>query len=208
MENDSTLTRRQKEVLSYIKEYIQEHQFPPSVRDIAQHFQLSSAGGVHKHLKMLEKKGVISLNKNTSRSIRILSEPVETPSTPFELPLKGDVAAGAPIEYHIDNEFMSIPVEMVRYPEKSYVLRVRGNSMIEDCIQDGDFIVVEDRNTAANGETVIAMINHEEATLKKFYHEGHQIRLQPANFQMEPIIVKPENLTIQGVLVAVLRRYH
>lgn len=208
MELDNTLTRRQREVLSYIKEYISEYQYPPSVRDIAEHFHLSSAGGVHKHLKMLEKKGVIALNANTSRSIRILEDSTESAPSPFELPLKGSVAAGIPIEYHTDNEFMSVPSEMVRYPEKSYVLRVRGNSMIEDCIQDGDFIIVEDRNTAANGETVIAMINHEEATLKKFYHEGHQIRLQPANFQMEAIIVKPENLSIQGVLVGVLRKYY
>jgi len=212
------LTKRQREMLDYIKEYIEDHRYSPSVRDIAAHFSLASAGGVHKHLKNLEQKGYISTGKKISRSIRVLEEN-QVPVLPFgirgaqtdmrlvELPLRGRVAAGAPIDYRLDNEFIPFPASMVKQPEKTYVLQVRGNSMIEDCICDGDYVLVENRNTADNGEMVIAMLNYQEATLKKVFFEGKQVRLQPANYTMEPIYVSAEDLTIQGVVVGILRKY-
>ena len=208
------LTRRQKEILRYIEEYIQKNQYPPSVRDIASFFSLASAGGVHKHLKNLKNKGYISLEKNISRSIRVLdnsdycvamreSHPNETGM--LELPLKGKVAAGFPIQYTLDNETIPYPETMVRFADKTYALQVQGNSMIEECICDGDYVIVEHRETADNGEMVIAMINFTEATLKKFYLEGKNVRLQPANFKMKPIIVDPESVSIHGIVVGVLR---
>ncbi len=209
-------TKRQQEILAYIEKYIAANHYPPSIRDIASHFDLASAGGVHKHLNNLKKKGYITFENNISRSIHILnndfSSEKEGPlssqdSRLVELPLMGKVAAGQPIQHFLENETMEFPESMIRKPEKSYVLKVQGNSMVEECICDGDFVIVEHRNYADNGDMVIAMINHKEATVKKYYHEGEKIRLQPANFSMEPIYVDPRELSIHGVVVGVLRQY-
>ncbi|MFH2130657.1 MAG: transcriptional repressor LexA [bacterium] len=210
------LTRRQQEILEFIRKYIRQHQFPPAIRDIASYFSLASAGGVHKHLNNLKKKGVLTFENNISRSIRILNDPedIQTTGSPqkmesriLELPLLGKVAAGKPIQHFLENETVEIPESMVRHPAESYVLQVQGDSMIEECICNGDYVIVEHRDYADNGDMVIAMIDHEEATLKKYYHEGDRIRLQPANFSMEPIYVTPESLSIHGRVVGVLRQY-
>ncbi len=210
------LTNRQQEIFEYIKEYIRENQYPPSIRDIAAHFSLASAGGVHKHLNNLKRKGFITFENNISRSIQILSnEDFGTGNSSrssqdtrlIELPLMGKVAAGQPIQHFLENETMEFPESMIRKPDKSYVLRVQGNSMIEECICDGDYLIVEHRNYAENGNTIIAMINHKEATVKKFFHEEKRVRLQPANHTMEPIYVDPQELSIHGVVVGVLRHY-
>lgn len=214
------LTRRQTEIFNYICSYIDSHNYAPSVRDIAAYFSLSSAGGVHKHLKNLKDKGFIAFEQNISRSIRILkkefspmqSAPLESvtstePDGLISLPLKGKVAAGIPIQYSLENESMAFPDYMVKKPHQSYVLQVQGNSMIEECICDGDFVLVEHREYADNGEMVIAMINYEEATLKKFYKEKDKIRLQPANHTMSPIYVSPEELSIQGIVVGIWRKF-
>jgi len=215
------LTKRQQEILEYIKIYIQQNHFPPSIRDIASHFSLASAGGVHKHLNNLKKKGALTFENNISRSIHILiddtadskksrklvAKPPEVGPGILELPLMGKVAAGLPIQHFLENETVEIPESMVRNPAKSFVLQVQGNSMIEDCICDGDFVIIEHREHADNGDTVVAMINHEEATLKKYYHEGNRIRLQPANFSMDPIYVDPQTLSIHGQVVGVIRNY-
>ncbi len=213
-----SLTKRQEEILTYIKGFIDEFQFPPSVRDIAKAFNLASAGGVHKHLKNLQDKGYISHEKDIARSIRITdrfnqqygSTVNSRPSIDnniVELPLKGKVAAGFPIQYNLDNESLLFPESMVRKPEKTYVLQVQGDSMIEECICDGDYVLIEQQDYADNGEMVIAMINYTEATLKKFYLEGKNVRLQPANFKMAPIIVDPKEVSIQGKVVGVVRQY-
>lgn len=209
------LTKRQQEILEYIEDYIKSHQYPPSIRDIASHFDLASAGGVHKHLNNLKRKGFINFENNISRSIQILNSDfaqseagnqIEA-SQIVELPLMGKVAAGQPIQHFLENETMQFPESMIRRPEKSYVLKVQGNSMIEECICDGDYVIVEHRNWADNGDMVIAMLDHKEATVKKFYREGDAIRLQPANHEMEPIMVDPKELSIHGVVVGVLRKY-
>ena len=210
------LTKRQQEILEYIDDYIQNNHYPPSIRDIASHFELASAGGVHKHLNNLKSKGYITFENNISRSIQVLYREQGFDKAPsssaqvsplVELPLMGKVAAGQPIQHFLENETMEFPESMIRKPEKSYVLKVQGNSMVEECICDGDFVIVEHRNWAENGDMVIAMINHKEATVKKFYREGESIRLQPANDTMEPIYVDPRELSIHGVVVGVLRRY-
>ncbi|OGH00098.1 MAG: repressor LexA [Candidatus Lambdaproteobacteria bacterium RIFOXYD1_FULL_56_27] len=206
-----SLTRKQQGILDYISKYIEDHQYPPSVRDIAAHFDLASAGGVHKHLKNLCEKGYISLDPNVSRSIRVLKDVSGFAPTHggavVELPLLGSVAAGQPIEHFTEGETLALPESMVRRPDRSFVLRVRGNSMVEEAILDGDYVVVEKQEQADNGEMVIAMINFKEATLKRFYHEGKRIRLQPSNFEMEPIYVDPREVSIQGVVRAVWRSY-
>lgn len=206
-----SLTRKQQGILDYIRQYIEDHQYPPSVRDIAAHFDLASAGGVHKHLKNLCEKGYISLDPNVSRSIRVLKDvsgfaPSQSGAV-VELPLLGSVAAGQPIEHFTEGETLTLPESMVRRPDRSFVLKVRGNSMVEEAILDGDYVVVEKQEQADNGEMVIAMINFKEATLKRFYHEGKRIRLQPSNFEMEPIYADPREVSIQGIVRAVWRSY-
>lgn len=210
------LTRRQQEILLYIHAYIKKNHFAPSVRDIAAHFSLASAGGVHKHLSNLKKKGYIAFENNISRSIHVLDKfneisPAEdatlTNSKLIELPLMGKVAAGLPIQYFLENEYLEFPESMIRDAKETYVLQVQGNSMIEDCICDGDYVIIQHRNTADNGDTVIAMINHDEATLKKYYLEGDMVRLEPANQYMEPILVAAKDLSIHGIVVGVLRQY-
>ncbi|NQU65197.1 MAG: transcriptional repressor LexA [SAR324 cluster bacterium] len=210
------LTRRQQEILDFVRKYILQNHFPPSIRDIASHFSLASAGGVHKHLNNLKKKGVLTFENNISRSIHILHEEEKATSTDlpqnlssriFDLPLMGKVAAGQPIEHLLENETIEIPESMIRSPAESYALQVKGDSMIEDCICDGDFVIVEHRNYADNGDTVIAMINHKQATLKKYFHEGDRIRLQPANFALEPIYVDPQSVSIHGRVIGVIRQY-
>lgn len=211
------LTKRQQEILDYISEFIEDNRFPPSIRDIAAHFSLASAGGVHKHLNNLKKKGALTFENNISRSIRILEEEtskhkqsgqyVNTDSRLLELPLLGKIAAGLPIQHFLENETIAYPESLIKKPKETYVLQVQGNSMIDDCICDKDFIIVEHRESADRGETIVAMINHTEATLKKYYPEGKKVRLQPANHLMDPIYVNTKELSIQGVVVGVLRQY-
>jgi repressor LexA len=209
------ITRRQQEVLDYISEFIHDNQFAPSVRDIAAHFSLASAGGVHKHLNNLKEKGFIAFENNISRSIRILdggnnphiNMPAAVESGLLSLPLMGKVAAGIPIQHFLENETIEYPESMVKNSKETFVLQVQGDSMIEECICDGDYVIVEHREAADNGEMVIAMINHSEATLKKFYRESDKIRLEPANSLMKPIYVNPQELSIHGVVIGVLRNY-
>ena len=201
------LTKKQQAILAYIKSYIVDHSYPPSVRDIAANFNLASAGGVHKHLKNLEERGFLALDSNISRGIRVLGDEA-APATPVvDLPFKGKVAAGKPISFHIDNETLAFPEYMVRRADKSYVLQVQGDSMIDEYIQSGDYVIVESREVADNGEMVVALLDGEEATLKRFYHEGSQVRLQPSNQAMDPIIVDAARVNLQGVVVGVYRRY-
>jgi repressor LexA len=199
------LTRRQKEIWDYLDDYIAGHGYAPTLEEIGVHFELSSLATVHKHLTNLERKGLIARKWNLSRAIEIT--PPQKSSKAIELPLLGRVAAGAPIEAIETNDALTIPEEFVRRPRNAFALRVQGESMIGEGILDGDYIVVEKRPAADNGETVVAVVNG-EATVKKLYRErGGKIRLQPANPQMAPILVKEKELEIRGVVVAVLRKY-
>jgi repressor LexA len=198
------LTKRQREILDYLNDFISKHGYAPSLEEIGKRFNLSSLATVHKHLTNLQEKGFIKRAWNRSRSVELLQ--TRSGGRALELPLLGFVAAGAPIEAVAGNESISVPEEMVGRRD-TYVLRVRGSSMIDEQIRDGDFVIVEDRKTADNGEMVIALLNGSDATLKKFYRENGRIRLQPANPTMEPIMVPADHVQIQGVVVGVLRKY-
>jgi repressor LexA len=199
------LTRRQKEMCDYLEDYIATHGYAPTLEEIGAHFGLSSLATVHKHLSNLERKGLITRKWNLSRAIEIT--PPQKTARAVELPLLGRVAAGAPIEAIETDDSLTIPEDFVRRPHNAFALRVQGESMTGEGILDGDFIVVEKRPTADNGETVVAVING-EATVKRLYHErGGKVRLQPANPQIEPIMVKEKDLEVRGVVVAVLRKY-
>ena len=204
------LTRRQREVLGFIEEYLNEKGYPPSVRDIAARFGLVSAAGVHKHIKALVRKNFLSKDDKLSRSLRILKpESDSSGSRHFvELPLAGYVAAGLPIEAIQQNqEFVAIPVASAGGGPDNYTLRVRGESMIDDGILDGDYVVMDPRQEAHNGEMVVALINNQEATLKRYYREKDRVRLQPANSAIAPIYINDGDLRIQGVVVGIWRRY-
>ncbi|MEP6690203.1 MAG: transcriptional repressor LexA [Gemmatimonadaceae bacterium] len=200
------LTKKQRQILSYLGNYTEANGYAPSFEEIAQEFNYNSLATVHEHLTNLERKGYIKRAYNESRAIEIL--PSEANPRAIELPLLGSVAAGQPIEALTANESLCVPEDFVRRGGNHYVLRVRGNSMIDEQIRDGDMVVVNERQTADNGEMVIALINNTNATVKKIYRERDgRIRLQPANETMAPIYVHENDVTIQGIVVGVLRRY-
>lgn len=199
------LTKRQRQILDYLNGYSAEHGYAPSFEEIAEQFNYNSLATVHEHLSNLERKGYIKRSYNESRAIEILPSDV-TPRS-VELPLLGAVAAGFPIEEAVVQETVAVPQDFVRRNGNHYVLRVRGQSMIEDQIADGDLVVVNDRQSAENGEMVIAMID-ESATVKRYYRERDgRIRLQPSNENMAPIYVQENQMRVQGIVVGVLRRY-
>lgn len=200
------LTKRQKEILDYIDTFIEAQGYAPSFEEIAESFGYSSLATVHEHLSNLERKGYIRKSYNESRSIEMVGRETGTPS--IELPLLGAVAAGLPIEAISTPETLAVPHDMVRRRQDNYVLRVEGNSMIEEQIRDGDYIVVQAQDRAEDGQMVVALVGDEAATVKKLYREpGGQVRLQPANPTMEPIYVAAQDVRIQGVVVGVIRKY-
>jgi repressor LexA len=198
------LTKRQREILDYLNEFIQDHGYAPSLEEIGRRFGLSSLATVHKHLTNLQEKGFIKRSWNRSRSVELV--PTRTGGRALELPLLGYVAAGAPIEAIAGSETIAVPEDLAGKRD-TYVLRVKGDSMIDEQIRDGDFVIVEDRKTAENGEMVIALVGGSDVTLKKFYRESNRIRLQPANPAMQPLILEPGQVQVQGVVVGVMRKY-
>jgi len=198
------LTKRQREILDYLNEFIQQHGYAPSLEEIGRRFNLSSLATVHKHLTNLQEKGFIRRAWNRSRSVELV--PTRVGGRAVELPLLGFVAAGAPIEAVASNETIAVP-EGLAGKRDSYVLRVKGDSMIDEQIRDGDFVIVEDRKSVDNGEMVIALVGGLDVTLKKFYRENGKVRLQPANPAMQPLMVEADQVQIQGVVVGVMRKY-
>ena len=198
------LTKRQREILDYLQDFIQQHGYAPSLEEIGRRFGLSSLATVHKHLTNLQEKGFIKRAWNRSRSVEMI--PTNSGGRAVELPLLGYVAAGAPIEAVATSETIAVPEDLVGRRD-TYVLRVRGNSMIDEQICDGDFVIVEDRKSAQNGETVVALLSGSDVTLKKLYRENGRVRLQPANPTMQPIFVEPDQVQVQGVVVGVMRKY-
>lgn len=200
------LTRRQREILDYIRRHIEANGYAPSFEEIAEEFRFQSLATVHEHLVNLERKGVIRRNYNESRAIEILPE--RGVSGASEIPVLGLVAAGLPIEAAVHDEMIAVPDGMLPRRGPNYALRVQGESMIDEHIMDGDVVVVHGKQAAENGEMVIALVNGSEATVKRFYREsGGWVRLQPSNTQMQPMRFHERDLLIQGVVVGVIRRY-
>lgn len=200
------LTKRQSELFTYLQEFLEKHGYAPSFEEIAEQFGFQSLATVHEHLTNLERKGYIRRQYNESRGIELL--PPGGIAGAVELPLLGMVAAGTPIESVLHGETLAVPDAMLPRAGPNFALKVRGNSMIDDHIQDGDFVVVNGRQSADNGEMVIALVHGDSATVKKYYRERDgRIRLQPANEAMQPIYVHENDVAIQGIVVGVLRRY-
>ena len=206
------VTPRQKEILDYIREYrIQHGGVSPTQREIRERFGLSSFGTVQKHLRLLAEKGLIRRDWNRRRGMEPDEQAMASlmPAPPTgnvrELPIVGAIAAGLPLESWDTGETVAVP-ELLTGRGDHYVLKVRGSSMIDDGIHDGDFVVIQRRQIALPGQTVVAVVRG-EATLKRFYPEGELVRLQPSNSEMEPIYVPAVDLQIQGVVVGLMRRY-
>lgn len=201
------LTKRQREILDFYEQYTRSHSVSPTLEETAGHFGINKVT-VFGHVEELRKKGALErFAKNKSRSMVLsapaTSAPTKLTSTP-RLTLVGSIAAGSPIEALEHPEELDL-ADLVPPGRDCYALRVKGTSMIEDGIRDGDIVLVERRDTARNGETVVAILDGEEATLKKYYREGNRVRLQPANAMLQPIYV--DTLDIRGVVVGVVRRY-
>jgi len=203
----ASLTKRQKEVLDFLGNFISERGYSPSLEEIGKALGMSSVASVHKHLTHLAEKGYIRHEQNRKRSIEVGGESLSGAPT-IELPLLGTIAAGEPIEAVENKETISVPAELVRSRgRRTFVLRVKGNSMVDDHILDGDFVIVVEGRTADNGQTVVALLDGDKATLKRYYRDSDSIRLQPANDALEPIIVKDRDVRVQGIVVGLMRRY-
>lgn len=204
------LTKRQKEILDYVTQYIEVHGYAPSYREIAEAFKLGSVATVAEHVETLVAKGLLQKNENEARSLQLVKHTEEDfdEDSAVGLPILGLIAAGQPIETIAGHtETLEVPPFMVGR-RHSYVLQVKGQSMIEDGILDGDYVVIQEKDVPSNGEVVVALVNGSEATLKRYYKEKDHIRLQPANSAMDPIIVKPSTpIEIQGVVIGVIRKY-
>jgi len=193
------LTARQREVYDFLKDKIVNRGYGPTVREIGSHFGIRSPNGVMCHLKALEKKGLITREANRSRAIQ-LNEPLH-PS--MSLPLAGQIAAGSPVLAEQQNE--QVDFGPLFTDENHFCLKVRGESMIEDQIADGDYVIVHKQETCRDGEIVVALVDGHDATLKRFYRESDRIRLEPANSTMQPIF--SDQVDILGVVVGVVRRF-
>ncbi|MCS6975461.1 MAG: transcriptional repressor LexA [Gemmatales bacterium] len=198
---NTTLTKRQKEIYQFIKEKIESRGYGPTVREIGAHFGIKSPNGVMCHLKALEKKGFIQRQGFSARAIQLVGyRPGQ-----LAIPLLGRVAAGFPtLAVQTTDEYLDLHAMFLG--DNRYALKVRGNSMIEDHIQDGDYVIIEKQETARNGERVVAMVDG-EVTLKRFFKERNRIRLEPANGNYAPIFVEPgEDIRILGTLIGVIRK--
>lgn len=197
--------KRQGQILDFIKQHIQVTGSAPTLRQIAEAIGVSSLATVHEHLAALEEKGLIKRKQGKTRAIDITG-PVSFQEEGMDVPVLGFIAAGAPIEPYTDpNATMAIPSDFTSKTKRVYVLQVRGESMIEEQIRDGDYVVIEQTDNATDGEIVVALLDNGMATLKRFFKEATRIRLEPANAKMSPIFVK--NVRIQGKVVGLIRRY-
>ena len=200
----NNLSKRQRQILDFITDFIKRKGYAPSYREIGDHFRLSSPATIHAHIENLREKGMLKTAFNEARSIELTPIDINW-ARGLELPLVGLITAGEPIEAVENRETIAIPANFVRDNANSYVLKVRGESMIEDGILDGDYVIVERNPSPANGDIVVALLNNAFATLKKFYREANRIRLQPANSNMKPIYSKDP--LIQGVVRGVIRKF-
>jgi repressor LexA len=202
------LTERQRDILQFIREFQRERGVAPTHREICDHFGFSSYGTVYKHLSLLEKKGLIRRDWNQKRGVELVDSAPPAPATPpgvRDLPLFGYIAAGRPLDIEVSDEMITVPERLTSRGE-NYVLKVRGDSMVDDGIFDGDYVIIARRERAENGEMVVASVNG-EVTLKRLYQEGETVRLQPANSMMSPIRAFARDVAVQGVVVGLMRRF-
>lgn len=198
------LTRRQQEIYDYLRTHLEEFLHPPTLEELCYELGLSSKGSLHKQIHALIEAGLVEPMNNQRRGIRLTQEAVAGEN---ELPMLGYIAAGSPIEAIEQQEYLQVP-DALRTDKPCYILQVRGESMIEEGILDGDYIVVEQRSRARNGEIVVALVEGSEATLKRIEQRRDKVILHPANSSMKPLQYHPDQVQIQGILVGQMRSYH
>jgi repressor LexA len=202
-----TLYRRQKQIVEFVSQYIQSNSFSPTLQEIATAMGVSSLATVHEHIQALIKKGVFKKYSGTVRGLEVVASMYHVESAGVSLPILGYIAAGKPIEPYTDpNATFSVSPTMVSSKKRSFVLQVKGDSMIEDGILDGDYVVIEETDWANNGDIVVALLENGLATLKRFFKENTRVRLEPANSKMSPIYAT--NVKIQGKCIGVIRRFN
>jgi repressor LexA len=201
------VTAKQRRIFEFIRRYIDSNHEPPTIAEIGRQFQMRSSASVHAVLTALEREGLIKRTPNVSRGIQIVQQSESNGEEDNEVPLLGTVAAGRPIEAILTHDTISVPKDL-QGRGRTFALRVRGESMVEENIQDGDIIIVASQRTAENGQMVVALIDGNYATVKKFYRESDFIRLEAANPEFKPIFIKtPERIQIQGVVRGLIRKY-
>ncbi|MFZ5437445.1 MAG: transcriptional repressor LexA [Patescibacteria group bacterium] len=201
-----TLYKRQRQIVDYIAQYIQKNGFSPTLKEIAEAINVSSLATVHEHLQALQRKNVIKKHEGTVRGIELVDRTFINITDSVDLPILGFIAAGSPIEPYTDTDAtFKVSPEMVSGKKRAYILQVKGQSMIEDHIDDGDYVVIEETANVNNGDIVVALLDNGLATLKRFYKEVTRVRLEPANSTMSPIYAT--NVQIQGRVVGLIRKF-
>lgn len=201
-----TLYKRQRQIIDFLAQYVQKNGFSPTLQEIADALGVSSLATVHEHLQALQRKKIIKKTDGASRGIELIDRTFLRLTESLDLPLMGFIAAGQPIQPFTDpNSTFKVSPEMISGKRRAYVLQVKGESMIEDGILDGDYVVIEDQNDARDGDIVVALLDNGLATLKRFYKETTRVRLEPANSAMRPIYAK--NVKIQGKCVGLIRKF-
>jgi repressor LexA len=198
------LTRRQREVYDVIREFIDANGYSPSLEEIGGTLGLSSVATVHKHISHLVDKGFVRRVWNQNRSIELAEN---HSGKALDLPLVGTIAAGYPLEALPTTETITVPADMVAGKGRTFVLKIQGDSMIDEQIREGDYVIIEERSLARDGETVVALVDGSDATLKRLYREGSTVRLQPSHPTMAPIVVAAERVSVQGVVIGLIRKY-
>jgi repressor LexA len=203
------LTPKQREILQFIQNFIEQHHYSPSYREIMQHFDFTSPGSVYKHLRTLQRKGVLTAEKHSHRSVL----PIETPrstdreSKELQLPLIGNISVGYPLELFVQPRMLVVPASLVCTPENTYILQNQGEALQDEWIQDGDLLLIEARQEIHPGEIILGLINQHDTVLKRYYPEGQNIRLESQNSQMSSLTIRFEHIVIQGVLIGLMRMY-
>ena len=201
-----TLYKRQRQIVDFLSQYIQKYGYSPTLQEIAESLGVSSLATVHEHLQALERKKIIRKSDGAVRGIELIDRTFLRMTESLDLPLMGFIAAGQPIQPYTDpNATFKVSPEMISGKRRSYVLLVKGDSMIDDGILDGDYVVIEEQEDVHDGDIVVALLDNGLATLKRFYKEATRVRLEPANATMRPIYAK--NVTIQGKCVGLIRKF-
>jgi len=200
---NSLLTPKQLAILTYLRDYERKHGYAPTLQEVADHFGVTKVT-IFEHVGVLQQKGLLARRRYKARSLKLTAQAAFPDERPTRMPLRGRIAAGVPLEAVEDDQHLDLD-EILEVQGATFALEVRGDSMIEEQIRDGDYVIVERRETARDGETVVALLDNGEATLKKLYREGGRVRLQPANPDLSPLYVK--DVKIQGVVIGVLRKY-
>lgn len=203
------LTPKQRDILFFIQHFIETYHYSPSYREIMEHFSFASPGSVYKHIRTLQRKGLLTAEKQCSRSL-MPTHPIPQPAknkSEVELPLIGNIIAGYPIEMFIQSQTLSVPASLVHQPDCTYLLRAQGDSFQDELILDGDLLLVEARTEAQPGETIVGILNQHDAIVKRYYPEGQYSRLESYHSHQQPLILRNEQLTIQGILIGLMRIY-